>query len=87
VKGGGGRVTSDGLDPQWFRDGKEISCVTRDGQLMAAEVALRNRALEVGRVQSRRYYHHPQPTNDVYSDGQKILVVDDSESIATAARR
>ena len=36
--------------PRWRQDGREIFYVTLDGQLMAAEVAIKGATLEVGAV-------------------------------------
>jgi Tol biopolymer transport system component len=84
---GGKRQISgtNGMMPRWRKDGREIFYVTQDGQLMAAEVALRNGTLEVGKVQ--KLFDGVITTRglvyDVSADGQKFLVVDDG---VTAAR-
>ncbi len=89
---GGGKkqisAGSNGADDarycRWRRDGKEIFFATRSGNLMAAEVSLRNGNIEVGKVQKLfdglimdRYI-----TWDVSADGQRVLVVDDGTRAA-----
>ncbi len=84
--GGKRQIPSSGRGfARWKRDGREIFYVTQDGQLMAAEVAVRNGTLEVGRVQklfdgivTARGFAY-----DVSADGRKFIVVDED---ATAAR-
>jgi len=61
---------------RWRRDGKEIYYVSRQGEVMAAEVAVRSGTLEVGKVQklfggldtTRAYPYVPT------ADGQKFIV-------------
>jgi Tol biopolymer transport system component len=79
-KGGKRQISSGGGSyPHWRRDGKEIFYVTQNGDLMAADVSLRNEVLEVGRVRklfggvvTGRGY-----TYDVTADGQRFIVVED----------
>ncbi|MEO8097575.1 MAG: protein kinase [Acidobacteriota bacterium] len=81
--GGKRQISADGGGlPRWRRDGKEIFYVTQDGQLMAAEVAVRNGTLEVGKVQKLfdGIIMSRGITYDVAADGQKFLVVDDGVS-------
>jgi serine/threonine protein kinase len=81
--GGKWQISSGGgAYPRWRRDGKELFYVTRDGQLMAAEVVARNGTLEVGRVQ-KLFDGVIRFAYDVSADGQKFLVVDDG---ATSSR-
>jgi len=65
-----------GTQARWRRDGKEIYYVSRQGEVMAAEVAVRNGTVEVGKVQklfggletARSYPYVPA------ADGQKFIV-------------
>ena len=75
---GGKRQVSvnGGYFPRWRRDGRELYYVTTDGQLMAAEVGVRNGSFEVGKVQrlfsgigTRASYLY-----DVSVDGRKFIV-------------
>lgn len=74
--------TNGGYQPRWRGDGKEIFYVTRDGQLMSAEVTAREGLLEVGRVQklfggivtSRGFLW------DASLDGQKFIVAQEVRS-------
>ncbi len=75
----GSNASDDADFPRWRRDGKEIFFATRNGNLMAAEVSIRNGTIEIGKVQKlfdgiimTRYI-----TYDVSADGQRFLVVDD----------
>lgn len=75
--------TSGGTLARWSKNGKEIFYVSPEGQLMAAEVSVRNGTLEVGQVRklldgivSRGIPY------DVSADGQKFLVVDDGTAVA-----
>ena len=82
VPGGEKQISSGGgTMPRWRRDGKELFYVTIDGQLMATEIAARNGTLEVGRVQKLfdGIVTSRGVTYDVSADGQKVLVVDDSD--------
>ncbi len=80
----GSTGADDARNCRWRRDGKEIFFSTRNGNLMAAEVSIRNGTIEVGKVQKLfdglimdRYI-----TWDVSADGQRILVVDDGTRAA-----
>jgi len=85
---GGKRQISNhgGSRPRWRADGKEIFYLS-SGQLMAAEVNIRNGALESGRVQTLfggigvtiGY------TYDASGDGQKFIVVRDSDPESSGA--
>ena len=74
----------DGWFPRWRRNGKEIFYVTRNGNLMAAAVSIRQGAVEVGKVEklfegivTTRYL-----TYDVSAGGQRFLVADDGVTTA-----
>jgi dipeptidyl aminopeptidase/acylaminoacyl peptidase len=70
-----------GMLPLWRGDGKELFYVTSEGQLMAAEVALRSATLEIGHVQ--KLFGGVITNGDrgmsygISLDGQKVLVVVD----------
>ena len=75
--GPGGRVqvsTAGGSEPRWRRDGKELFYVSGEGQMMAADLAARGAALEVGRVRAL-FGNLPGSSYDVTPDGQRFLVV------------
>jgi hypothetical protein len=65
-----------GTQARWRRDGKEIYYLSLTGEVMAAEVAVRSGALEVGKVQklfggldiTKSYPYIPA------ADGQKFIV-------------
>ena len=75
--GGKQRIsTAGGSQARWRADGKEIYYVAADGALTAAEVAIKNNAIEVGAVQ-RLNIKVPQGRGwlyDVSHDGQRVLV-------------
>jgi eukaryotic-like serine/threonine-protein kinase len=78
--------TGGGFTPLWRSNGQEIYYVSSAGDLMAAEVAVRNRSLEVGKV---RKLFGGVPTISGYpyapaADGQKFIVAQNS---ATAVSR
>jgi Tol biopolymer transport system component/tRNA A-37 threonylcarbamoyl transferase component Bud32 len=73
ISSGGGRYST------WRRDGRELFYITRDGELMAAELSENNGTLEIGRVQklfdgvSSSAYSYA-----VTADGQKFVVVENT---------
>lgn len=79
---GGKRQISNagGASAQWRRDGKEIFYLGPDNRLMAAEIAVKEGALEVGKIQplflypsgARRFYF--ANGYDVTADGQRFLM-------------
>lgn len=86
--GGGAKISVSAGNGSWplrRRDGKEIFYLTSDGQLMAAEVAVRGGTLEVGRVQKLLggvVVANRDRTYDVSADGRRFLVVSDDVSNA-----
>ena len=72
---------------RWRSDGRELFYVTRDGVLMAAEIASRGQTLEVGRIQKLfgsvitavGYLY------DVSLDGSRVIVA--QEGAETGAAR
>ena len=75
---GGKRQVSNGGGwfPRWRRDGRELYYVSREGQLMAAEVSVRQGSFEVGQIKplfgglnSIRGYLY-----DLSADGQKFIL-------------
>jgi serine/threonine protein kinase/Tol biopolymer transport system component len=80
LSGAGGKrqiSTAGGLYPQWRQDGREIFYSGLDRRLMAAEVAVKGGAVEVGQV---RALFGPITTwgsgrYDVSADGQRFLIV------------
>ncbi len=85
MSGSGGKrqISSGGgaLSPRWRRDGKELYYVTYGGQLMAVEVTTRNGALESGGAQ--KLFAGGRSGYDVSADGQKFLVIEDSDPAAS----
>jgi Tol biopolymer transport system component len=80
---GGKRQISNagGVLPKWRQDGKEIFFSALDGRLMAAEVALKSGALEIGEI--RGLFLIPSSVSaafglgrsyDVTADGQRFLI-------------
>lgn len=66
--------TGGGIMPRWRADGREIFFIAPGGRLMAAEIRLKEAAVEVGPV---RALGNPLPgmvLYDVAADGQKFLV-------------
>jgi eukaryotic-like serine/threonine-protein kinase len=86
--GSGGKhqiSTAGGRFPRWRRDGKGIFYAALDGNLMAAEVALKAGSIEVGQVrplgiQALLALGMPY---DVSPDGQRILAIADPEHSAS----
>ena len=73
--------TMGGQNPRWRHDGKEIFYLGMDGKLMAAEVVLKDAAMEVGQI---RPLDITVPTSfqipyDISLDGQRILAITDGE--------
>jgi Tol biopolymer transport system component/predicted Ser/Thr protein kinase len=80
---GGKRQISNagGSLPKWRKDGKELFFSALDGRLMAAEIALKGGALEVGEIQA--LFLNPSSVNasfgpgrsyEVTADGQRFLI-------------
>jgi Tol biopolymer transport system component len=72
--GGKRQISSAGGGmPRWRQDGKEILYAAPDRQIMAAEIAIRGEALEVGKV--RALFLSPGGTAnfEVTADGQRFL--------------
>ncbi len=73
ISSGGGRQA------RWSRDGKELFFVSRDQQLMAAEVKMGDGTLEVEKAQMLfGGVVNRANTFDISTDGQKFLVVDET---------
>ena len=74
--------TGGGWYPRWRRDGRELFYISTDGQVMAAEVSVRNGSLEVGQVRrlfggiitGRGYLY------DVSIDGQRFIAALEREA-------
>jgi Tol biopolymer transport system component len=78
---GGKRQISNagGSRPEWRRDFREIFYEGPDGRLMAAEVAVKGGALEVGQVRPlflnpSSTVRNPSPPYAVTADGQRFLI-------------
>jgi len=80
---GGKRQVSNagGVMPKWRKDGKEIFFSALDGRLMAAEIALKSGALDVGEIHvlflnpgSASPPFTPGRAYEVTADGQRFLI-------------
>jgi len=73
---------------RWRSDGRELFYVTRDGVLMAAEIAAREQTLEVGRIQ--KLFGSVITTvgylYDVSADGSRFIVAQEGAETAGATR-
>ena len=61
--------------PRWRQDGSEIFYVAPDGQLMAAEVAIKGATLAVGAVRPLFSLGNAFAAFDVSADGQRFLML------------
>jgi eukaryotic-like serine/threonine-protein kinase len=75
--------TNGGAFPHWRRDGKELFYLAGDEKIMAAEISEQGESLRIGKVSA--LFHASRSATigapyDVAADGQKFLVVSQSES-------
>jgi len=71
------QISSDGWNPRWRRDGKELFYIGSENTVMAVEVDGKGASFEVGR--SQRLFVAPVgafnfPTFDVTADGQRFVM-------------
>ena len=70
-----------GTRPRWRRDGKELYYISLDGRLMATEVQVSAKNVEVGQVHTLITILSPDPSSaagypyEISPDGQRILTV------------